>query len=66
MFVTTEPQEGGFLLRIESDEIRLDAYLNDGSSVRGQPSPEWNKEVVNTFVDIFLACKPGEKVVMVG
>jgi hypothetical protein len=62
--VTTEPQEGGFVLRIESEEIRLAVYLNDACTARSESSPERIKEVVTTFIDIFLASNPGETVEM--
>jgi hypothetical protein len=66
MFVTTEPQEDAFVLRIESDEIRLAVYLCDGSPSQNEGGPERMKEVVTTFIDIFLAYNPGETVVMLG
>jgi hypothetical protein len=66
MFVTTEPQEDAFVLRIESDEIRLAVYLYDSSPSQGKGGPERIREVVTTFIDIFLAYNPGEAVVMLG
>jgi hypothetical protein len=66
MFVTTEPQENAFVLRIESDEIRLAVYLHDGSPSQSEVGLERIKEVVTTFIDIFLAYNPGETVVMLG
>jgi hypothetical protein len=64
VFVTTEPREGAFVLRIESGEIRLAVFLYDSSTSRSEGCPARIKEVVTTFIDIFLTHNPGETVVM--
>lgn len=61
VFVTTEAQESAFLLRIEADEIRLAVYIKDGFTSGGVHTPEWTRELVTTFIDIFLTSNPAKR-----